>query len=348
MKRLFVLPLAVLVVAASPAAAHTPDGFFGVMPQSQLTAGDFHRIQGTVETVRVFFSWPTIEPRPGGWDFEATDSLVVEAARHGIHVAPVLYGTPSWLTEDSAEPPRGSSGRAAWRQFVKRVVSRYGQRGFFWRTAQPRLPIRGWQVWNEPNFVLFWRPHPKPRAYAQLLKETALTIRRQDPGATVIAAGIAPVRGGISPWRFLDEMYAVPGIARYFDVAALHPYTRTAQGVGIEIGLTRAIMAAAGDGRKPLLISEVGIDSGPDGGTRNRRSHRQADFLSRTLGMLVAKRRAWRIAGVDWFSWQDGEVSDPYCTFCRYAGLVTVDRRPKPAWRAYRSLARKSKLSTGD
>ena len=48
--------------------------------------------------------------------------------------------------------------------------------------------------------------------------------------------------------------------------------------------------------------------------------------------MLVANRRAWRIGGVWWFTWVDQRGG---CQFCDSAGLLTEDRKAKPAWYAF-------------
>jgi hypothetical protein len=344
MKRSLLILAAISALTASPAAARTPPGFFGVVPQSHPSAADFHRMQGAAETVRINITWPAVEPQPGQWEFAATDAVIGAAAKRGIRVLPVLYGTPAWLTDEIAKPPTGSS-RAGWRRFVRKVVERYGPGGPLWRQLPKRRPVRRWQVWNEPNFILFWRPRPQPRAYARLLRESSAVIRSVDPGATVIAAGIAPVAGGMSPWRFLRELYAVPGVRRSFDAAALHPYVSTVRGVELEVRLTRAVMAAGGDAETPLLISEIGIASGPGAAAGGRGARRQASFLTMALGMLAERRQRWRIAGVHWFAWEDGLGPYLHCSFCRYAGLVTHDRRPKPSLRALRRLVRESQLS---
>jgi polysaccharide biosynthesis protein PslG len=326
-------------------AAPVPSGFFGVVPQGTLGDRDFARMQGTIGSVRLALYWGEVEPRRGAWDFAAMDEQIAAAARHGIRVMPYLYGTAPWLSADPTRPPTSSRQQAQWIRFVRRAVGRYGAGGEFWRGRANRLSVRHWQVWNEPNFSLFWSPRPDPRRYVGLLAASARAIRSLDPGAVVVAAAVAPVAGGMPPARFLAEMYATPGAKRWFDVAALHPYASRVSGVELQVRRARAAMAAAGDGGAPLLISEIGVASAASSPTSFDRGLRgQARFLRQALGLLVAKRRPWRIAGVDWFSWEDGARPDPHCAFCEHAGLLRRDGRPKPAWHAYRHLAGRTQL----
>jgi polysaccharide biosynthesis protein PslG len=334
-----------LCAAAAPAASRPPAGFFGVVPQGTPPPTAFARMKGTVETVRIAFDWRQIERQPTAWDFATTDAEVESAARQGIRAMPDLYGVPSWVGDDPVRGPRGTTQLPDWRAFVRRLVRRYGPGGQFWAGKLRKLPIHRWQVWNEPNFRLFWHPRPEPAAYVRLLAETAREVRRLDPRATIVAAGLAPVEGGMRPVDFLQRMYAVPGAKRSFDVVALHPYSYTLAQLAYQVRNVRAVMAAAGDGSTPLQITEIGVASGAASPTPWAPGPAgQARFLRRAYDLLLRERRRWRIAGVDWFSWEDGPAPDPHCPFCQHAGLFALDGSAKPAWHAYRRLVAKAKL----
>jgi polysaccharide biosynthesis protein PslG len=320
--------------------ASAPRSFFGVVPQGQLSSRDFERMRGVVGTLRIPIYWSQAEPSPGRYDFAAVDGLVGDAARRGIRVLPFVYGSPSWLTAEPALPPqRTARGRRAWATFLRRLVRRYGPAGDFWQGRPNPRPIRGWQIWNEPNFLLFWRPRPSPRGYVRLLRVAARAIRGADPSARIIAAGVAPVEAGMLPWSFLAGMYEVPGARHSFDLAAVHPYSSTIAGIEYQVRRVRRAMARGGDGAKPLRVTELGVASAglfPNPFDRGRRG--QARYLRRAYRLLLERRR-WRIAGVDWFSWQDMPAHDGHCVFCQYAGLFDLSGAPKPAWSAYRSVA---------
>jgi hypothetical protein len=329
------------------ARATAPRGFFGVVPQGPLAAADFKRMRGVVGTLRIPIAWSQVEPRAGEFDFAALDAIVSSAAAAGVRVLPFVYGTPAWLASNPARPPLSAAGLSAWTGFLRTLVKRYGPRGELWGGGPARMPIRQWQIWNEPNFLLFWRPRPSPVDYAHLLRASARAVRAADPGAQVVAAGLAPVEGGMLPWTFLRKLYAVPGVAATFDLAAVHPYSATLEGMAYQVGKARRVMAAAGDADKPLLVSELGVASDSLLPTAfNWGAKGQASFLGRAYRMLLRARGRWHIAGVDWYAWRDMSASDPHCVFCEYAGLLDPSGKPKPAWRAFADVAAEARAET--
>lgn len=338
-RSLFALMFVTLVAGTATARASLPPDFFGIVPQGSLAQGDFDRMRGVVRIVRVPIFWSQVEPRPDEYDFVELDGTVERAAAAGVRVLPFVYGTPQWLSEDPAVPPLASaSARRAWTGFLRLLVTRYGPGGDIWRGGKG-LPIRRWQIWNEPNFLLFWRPRPSPRDYASLLRISAQAIREEDRGARIVAAGIAPVEGGMRPWAFLRRMYEVRGVRDDFDFVGLHPYAPHVRWVADQIQLVRSVMRKAGDGRTPLLLTEIGVaSSGRYPNAFDKGPRGQASFLRRALRLVVSKRHLWRIAGIHWFTWQDSLAPDPHCVFCEYGGLLDRAGSPKPAWWAFKRV----------
>lgn len=326
--------------SARAQAAAPPPGFLGVVPQGRIDATDFDRMEGVVGTLRLGVYWPVVERTPGTYDWAALDDVVGGAAEHGIEVLPFVYGTPPWLGPDPVHSPLDyPRGREAWASFLTAFVVRYGSGGAFWAGRDP-VPIRRWQIWNEPNFVLFWHRRPSPRAYARLLDVSRRALRAVDPSSTVIAGGVAPVGAGVKPWSYIRSLLRIPGAKRDVDEVALHPYSASTLGVEYAVRQTRRAMAQAGAPRMPLLIGEVGVASDAEVPTSfDLGLEGQAGFLRRSIHLLVAKRRRWRISGVDWFSWQDVPTWESQCSFCQYSGLVDRAGRPKPSWFAYKAIA---------
>jgi hypothetical protein len=332
-----VVALGAMAILPGSAAARVPPGFFGVVPQAPPSRAAFGRMEGTVETVRIPIDWFEVAPAAGGFDFAAVDREVGAAAERGIRVLPFVYGTPSWVGPRQARAPLAPKALSEWKGFLRVLVGRYGPRGSFWIGRADREPIRRWQIWNEPNFRLFWAPKIEPAAYAKLLHASAITIRAADPGAKIVLAGIAPVGSGMKTWVFMRRLLRVPGVRRDFDFAAVHPYSADLPELDYQLEKVRAAMVAGGAGHKQLIVTEFGVASHGDHPSAFVRGEAgEASFLRAAYGRLLQMRHRWRIAGAYWFTWQDEATADPHCAFCQGAGLLSVAGRPKSAWSAYR------------
>lgn len=332
-----------LILAAAPVAAHakTPDDFFGVVSHGPLFAEDYPRMQaGGVAKLRFILSWREIQPAPGVFDWSRADEIVGGAADQGIELLPFAFGSPTWIG-DEARPPLGSPAeRRAWQEFLTAAVERYGPDGSFWEGRPQRFPITDWQIWNEPSYPLYWKPRPRARDYADLLELSATSIRAADPTARILLGGLAAVQNGPLPWVFLRDLYRVDGIERHFDAVALHPFSPNMFGVSYQLSKMRRAMARAGDRRTPLEVTEIGWGSdGPPESPLVKGVEGQARTLRKAFELLVDKRRRHRIRSVQWLSWQDSADSEPGCGFCQYTGLFTLEREPKPSWRAFQRFA---------
>ena len=99
---------------------------------------------------------------------------------------------------------------AAWDDYVREVVGRYGVGGTFWsdHPELPELPMREWEVGNEPNlaannpgYVSADRNRGiQPGSYAELLIHTAAVLRSApgfSPTSRVLFAGLFSGRNDI-------------------------------------------------------------------------------------------------------------------------------------------------------
>lgn len=367
------LTLAVCVAAlqASSAAAQrqrtVPHGFLGTIADGPLFDArvDFDREVGVmadagVESVRFAIYWDTAQPyasasevpleqrglfsNEGGvpTDFTAIDRFVAVAARRRLLLLPVVVRGPRWAREhpDLPNSPPSASGIGAYARFLAALVRRYGVRGRFWAANPrlPRLPVRQWQVWNEPAGERDWSDQPGIGGYVELLRPAYRAVKAVDPGAQVLLAGLV----GRS-WEQLADVYRRGG-GRYFDAAAIHPFSNRLGNVMKILRLSRAVMRRHGDARKPLVVTELSWPSAKgktaltygfettEGG--------QARRLRSALLEIAAHRRRLRIPAVYWSSWLSYD-RDPRNSF-DYAGLRRLqgDRVvAKPAYYAFRRVA---------
>jgi hypothetical protein len=342
--------LAALLVAAPAQARSVPKGWLGVHVDGPMTdlgdqfmpEWDLMAASGA-ETVRVAFDWRTAQPAEGGpIDMRTTDAVVAAAAQRRLPVLPVVHRTPDWA---AARPAAGHAsaprGTAAYAGYLTALAGRYGPQGSLWaeRPELPRMPIRAWQIWNEPNLNLFWAPQPFAKRYVALLKASRRALRAADPGAKVILAGLPNIS-----WVALRQIYKAGGRGS-FDAVALHPYTRTPANIIRLVRLARRETRRFRDRRVPIWLTELSWTSsrgkarGLPGLVTDERG--QAARLGAALPRLAKVRKKYRIEKVIWYTWISREESrNPF----NWSGLRRVrgDRIVSvPALTAFRRAARR-------
>jgi hypothetical protein len=315
-------------------------------------------VSAGVESLRATFDWAAAQPYRN-WNevpaavkgeftdvggiptqFTQLDEIVGLAAERGLTVMPTILDAPGW---------DGTSGRGGviarpvsvepYANFVKALVHRYGPRGTFWINSDiPKVPIRMWQIWNEPNIKVFWSAQPYAKSYVALLKAAHSAIKSADPGAKVVLAGLPNFS-----WIALDRIYSVRGARSLFDIVAVHPYTKQPAGVITILSKVRAVMAAAGDGRKPMLADEISWPSslgqtphttGFDFATTPAG---QAHNLSVLLPLLGRDRFKLRLAGFYYYTWMGLEKRNALAF--DFAGLLRFSSgkvTEKPAFKVFR------------
>lgn len=294
--------------------------------------------RGGVGTFRFLFYWRAAEPSRGARDWSEYDALIANAARNHIRTMPQVWGTPAFLGNAPNSPPTSNSARTAFAAFLKDAVDRYGSRGAFWAAhpALPKLPPAGWEVWNEPSVSTFWAPPRDPKGYVRLLKVGAGVIRKEDPKAKVVVAGIPNVYGALAI-PFLKSLYKVHGFSKAFDVMNVHPYAVNTTALVDAMKSFRSLMAKKGDGKKPIWITEVGwASNGPSNQPQVKGRKGQANTLRSAYKAMLAARKKQRIGLMVWFAWRDRDVASGEDDWWGpHTGLFTVDGHSKPAWNAY-------------
>ena len=105
-----------------------------------------------------------------------------------LHPNPQLIfeGTPPWAPISESRYLAGGARKhmtppdtEKFAQMVERIVSKYADR------------VADWEIWNEANIRHFWQGSPDE--YAQMFLHIAPIVRRLDPQARIIVAGMAGV-----------------------------------------------------------------------------------------------------------------------------------------------------------
>jgi hypothetical protein len=236
-------------------------------------------------------AWLNLQPRSDRFDFSHLDAHLERANAAGVrHITLVLAGTPRWaaaqelptdapwLGPGSASPP---ADLGDWAHYVEQVTTRYRGR------------IQAYQIGNEPNLPMFWTG--SAAQLGDFIATAAQTIRRVDPGATIIAP--APLIRSEVDVRYAHALWSAISSAP-IDVLAFHFYPRSREAVASLpriVGTLRRIARSHGFVRTPLWITEA--NPGPLGGPAL-----MSDLLDRAT-----------TAGVDrvyWYAWMRGDRVD--------------------------------------
>jgi hypothetical protein len=233
----------------------------------------------------VVFSWRDIQPTPDTLYWETPDAVLRAAEYYGQEVVARIDRPPDWARAEGGPAPWDLDSYA---NFARSVALRYHEN------------LGGVILWNEPNLALEWdgRP-PDPAGYTALLKAGYSAVKSVAPELPVLAAGLAFTAGdGTAAYNdlaFLEHMYAA-GAGAYFDILAAHPYgfgqppgqPPAADTLNFRrIELHRGVMAANGDGSKPIWITEMGW----------RTSAPPAD---RWQVVTPAQQRTYTLAALNW------------------------------------------------
>jgi hypothetical protein len=344
--------LVLLVAPASTAHARAPAGFVGMTSEDVMAGSPAYRAQtlatqraSGVQLLRQKFDWAIIESSPRHYELGWYDGFVLAAASHGIRVLPVLFNSPGFYARQRGNafcPPRRMARMA---RFARALVRRYGPRGSLWRQnpGVRKLPIRSWQIWNEPNLRVYWCGRPRARAYARMLRIVGKSIRRVHRRAEIVTAGLpdSKLTGTVPLRRYIRQLYR-GGAKRWFTTLAINSYARDRRELGRLLRGTRRLMNRRGDRRARIWVTELGWG---DRGPRHRfivGSRGQARRIRTSFAYVRRHRKGLRLRGVVYYSWRD---SPPYPPTYKdmwglHTGLLRLDGSPKPAYRAFRRAVR--------
>jgi len=227
-------------------------------------------------------------------------------------------------------------------KFAAVVARRYGPGGSFWseRPHLPRVPIRSWQIWNEPNLPVYWASGPDPAAYTRLLRTVGQAIKRVDPHAEIVSAGLPESDLGTPFEEFVAGMERANAASAY-DVLAVHAFAADADGA-IEAVATARKLLDDNDDDAPIWVTEIGWASGGPRSPFTVGERGQAGRVRALLAGLASRRRELGVRGVVYYDWRDAR---PYPGgkdfFGLHTGLLTIDGRAKPALAAFRRAAQR-------
>jgi hypothetical protein len=304
-----------------------------------------------------------LDPRDRAYDWSLYDRTVQLARRQRIKIVFAIYGTPGWANRGrgpNVPPTKIDDLRNFAYAAARRYSGTFRPGGTDASYAAPLPAVRLWLAWNEPNNPVFLRKqYRKVRGrwviqsavdYAKIcnaiysgVKTTLLRGEKVACGVTAPRGNNAPrsSRASVSPLAFLRA--AKRAGMRRFDAYAHHPYygsaretptsrprARTAVQLG-NIGelikeLTRLY------GKKRVWITEYGYQTRPPDRFFGVSYAKQAAYLRQAYGIA---RKNPRIDMMLWFLLRDQRALSGW-----QSGLLTLNGKRKPAFRAFQRLRR--------
>jgi hypothetical protein len=264
----FVAAGAAFVALAFPATSSaSPNIRFGVdddaIVAASLTSGSGSQVDPLdalgVRLVRFTLNWSQValrkpkrplDPNDPAYDWTSVDTAVRGLHRRGIVVLLTLWGTPAWANGGFG-PNTIPLNKYSLAAFAGAVAKRYP-----W--------IRLWEVWNEPNQLVFLSPN-SPRLYVQRLLNPTYVVLHNRNRANRVAGGSTTPRPTISALGPVAFMRGMRAAHARLDAYSHHPYpvTRGERPFGFAPGVCRYCRGILTLATLPKLIKEVRRDFGP-------------------------------------------------------------------------------------
>jgi len=171
---------------------------------------------GGFKWVKQRFEWRNIErDAKGQFEWNEPDRIVNAVKGADLRIVARVDGHAGWSRAQGIFPDDGPPDRLSdWTDYLTALATRYKGR------------IDAYEIWNEPNLAREWgRRPPNAAEYVQLLKASYDAIKRADPQAIVITAGLSPTTdisdNARADLTYLREMYAA-GAKGSFDMLGVH------------------------------------------------------------------------------------------------------------------------------
>jgi hypothetical protein len=248
------------------------------------------------------FSWSSIEPSKGNWNWNEFDTYTAEAGQNNKKILGILDYDAAWIHNDSCGHPggpgvfrrivAGDAEVAAFCEYVRQTVSRY------------KNSVGAWCIWNEPNLGdRFWSGTPKE--FFTLTKAAADAIREAAPDAVIIGGAFNTLATNDIWTKGIFES----GAMKKIDFIAYHPYMPDAVTTGRSYSQFRSYAAKYGFTNK-IWITEVGypLDMGPGGYGSKVKEIDMPEMTVKTIAILAAGN-AQKILWYEMFD--HGAAGDP-------------------------------------
>jgi hypothetical protein len=251
----------------------------------------------------------------------------------------VIVQAPGWATGGTLTAP-------------PRDPAKFGR--FMGEIARRMPAVQAWELWNEPDSPEFFAGGPDPGHYAAMVKAAYPAIKASQPGDVVVTGATTG-----NNYDFIDALYR-HGAKGSFDAVGVHTDTaclvnhpdvhyREADGRVGRYSFTgyrevHSVMAAHGDGDKPIWMTELGWNTQSDAPNSCNTGmwagqkplgvseEQQAELLTAAYRCLAADPY---VQVALWFGLQD----IPNSRYAAGYGLYRLNGSAKPSAAAFKALS---------
>ncbi len=230
--------------------------------------------------VRQQVIWAAMEPQKGNFGTDTTaqlDLFVNDASANGLRILLSVVRSPTWIGANGGLPAARTQD---FYDFMTFLTERY------------RGKVQAYEIWNEPNYAVETGGRVNVADYLPVLKAGFQAVKRADPKAVVVLAGLTPTGVNdpaiaINDVEYLRQLYALNGgeVKQYHDVVGAHAgstcndpdhsYPANPQGCDVDgdgqpnfandnafyfkrILDLRAVMESVGEARTKMWLTEFG------------------------------------------------------------------------------------------
>jgi len=281
------------VVMASPAQAQKIKPTFWGMHDSDWTTPPTVPV-GAANFTTAGTYWPDVETSRGVYDFTRLDGQVSAAEGAGAQPMIVLGQTPKFHSTKpgSIDYLDHMPKLKAWRKYVTKVASRYGNR-------------LDYQIWPEPNIIQNWQGSPQQMAQLTVVAATAIQ-KAAGRKAKVVSPAVALRLPSQQAWTvdYFKQKVGGTRVHTVIDAIAIDPFTLQR---GAPEGSYRIMQSIKKKlrkigVRKPLWNNEInyGVAGGGATTTTSYPVSKQQSYVIRTY-VLSAAAKMQRTYWLGWF-----------------------------------------------
>ena len=231
------------------------------------------------------FSWSSIEPSDGNFQFERFDTYVQRANAEGKKIIGMLLYNTDWV-HDKFNHPRERRIHPDeipdFCEYAVETVKRYnGNHGYGY--------VDAWFIWNEPDILQFWRGTQSE--YFALNKAVAEAIRNLDQTEGTTTTLVGGVFTALVDDSWINGLFSSGG-GDLLDGIAYHPYSaRAGSTMNMVTGFRQKLVTYGLENE--IWANEVGYPTYPDrgsptGGLNDQYEGNMPELVAQTVTVLAA------------------------------------------------------------